>query len=189
MWVHKSDLSKRIDDNDQFISPDGTQYPRNFPKEAIKGMFWVTQTPRPNDAENVVTGSRIELLGGAAVEVWESTPKDQAEIDGIVATTLAQRKAEMISWIKEDASRVILGRFPTFTQSNMNGEMNRINFVRGTRALTDDENDFVAMFIASFEWACAVRAMSNIIEAEVLAASSLEALQSVLTVGRLDAVL
>lgn len=68
-----------IYDYQQYIGEDGTQYPANYPKYEIPGLFPVTETPQPTDASLVVTGFTVNAQ---YVQVWQTREKTAEELSG-----------------------------------------------------------------------------------------------------------
>jgi hypothetical protein len=68
-----------IYDHQQYIGEDGTQYPPNYPKTEIPGLFPVTETPRPTDLSIVVTGFTINAQH---VQEWITQEKTAEELSG-----------------------------------------------------------------------------------------------------------
>ena len=69
-----------IQDNEQYIAPNGTTYPRNFPKDEIAELFPVTLAAQPENT--VLLSSSIEPDGnGGYIQVLETRPMTQEEID------------------------------------------------------------------------------------------------------------
>ena len=65
-----------IYDHQQYTSENGTQYPANYPKAEIRGLFLVTETPRPDDPYLVVTGFTIN---SQRIQVWQTREKTEEE--------------------------------------------------------------------------------------------------------------
>lgn len=65
-----------IYDYQQYIAPNGTQYPPNYPKSEIQGLFHVTETPRPDDPYLIVTGF---IINSDHVQVWQTREKTEEE--------------------------------------------------------------------------------------------------------------
>ena len=65
-----------IRDGKPYTAPDGTQYPRNFPKAEIPSLTLVAETPQPDDPLLNVTGFVIDEEYN---QVWqtEEKPADQ----------------------------------------------------------------------------------------------------------------
>ena len=64
-------------ENQQYVSPDGTQYPGNFPKNEIAALHAVTETPQPTDPSLIVLGFTINA---AYTQVWTTRPKTVKEL-------------------------------------------------------------------------------------------------------------
>lgn len=70
MWTDNT-LSP-IANGDDYTDADGTYYPAQFPKADIPGLFPVTETPRPDAAEVIVSGFHIDA---SHTQVWETQPR------------------------------------------------------------------------------------------------------------------
>jgi len=74
-----------IQNNKQYISADGTQYPRNYPKDKIEELFLVTEVSRPEDPTLIVEGF---IIDETYTQVWQTVSKSveelQAEADAIL---------------------------------------------------------------------------------------------------------
>jgi hypothetical protein len=85
---------KPIQDNDQYIAADGTQYPWNYSKDEIPGLFKVTETPRPSDPQLVVLGY---IIDNEHKQFWHTramTPEEQlAYTQSLLAALAAHRYA------------------------------------------------------------------------------------------------
>lgn len=66
-----------VNDADQYIAPDGTKYPYNFPKASIPTLTPVTSTARPTDPTLIVTGFTID---GTYTQVWHTRAMNSAEL-------------------------------------------------------------------------------------------------------------
>lgn len=69
---------KIVRDDDQYITADGTQYPPDYPKDEIPGLFPVQETPLVTPSGKVMTGFHISP---DHVQVWEfrdMTPEELA---------------------------------------------------------------------------------------------------------------
>ena len=67
---------KPIHDGQQYVAPNGTQFPRDFPKNEIPGLRPVILTERPAEVSVVVTGF---IINEQLTQVWQTRPKTQAE--------------------------------------------------------------------------------------------------------------
>ena len=67
---------KPIQPDQQYVAPDGTQYPGNWPKDKISGLTPVTATEKPSDPDLVVTGFFINTQ---REQVWLTRPKTEQE--------------------------------------------------------------------------------------------------------------
>ena len=76
-----------IYDNDQYTAPDGTQYPRNFPKYLINSLHKVTESIQSVDSSHVIDGFTIN---DRYEQVWTIREKTNEEI-------LADKKKAIIS--------------------------------------------------------------------------------------------
>ena len=63
-----------IYDHQQYIGQDGTQYPPNYPKAEIPGLFPVLETPRHTDPSLVVTSFTIN---SQRIQVWQTREKTE----------------------------------------------------------------------------------------------------------------
>ena len=65
--------SRRIPvyDTQQYIAPDGTKYPWDYPKSEIPGLLLVTEVPRPENS--IIHGFSINE---DLVQVWDFTPNE-----------------------------------------------------------------------------------------------------------------
>ncbi|MFH1158909.1 MAG: hypothetical protein V1721_08575 [Pseudomonadota bacterium] len=68
-----------IYDQQQYVGENGTQYPANYPKDEILGLFPVTETPQPTGSFIVVTGFTINAQH---VQVWQTRDKTVEELSG-----------------------------------------------------------------------------------------------------------
>lgn len=69
-----------IENGNQYVAPNGTTYPANFPKDEIEELFPVTLAAQPENT--VLLGSSIEPDGnGGYIQVLETRPMTQEEID------------------------------------------------------------------------------------------------------------
>lgn len=122
---------------------------------------------------------RIAQLGLPALEFrdgawWHPDPDAvQPVIDGY---TLADAVALMIPRVKALAREKILAFLPDWQQSNFNARMNELNEVRFTRALTEAEQGDVDAMRAAWDAAKAIRAASNVHEANLAALDSFAAI-------------
>lgn len=72
---------KPIYDTAQYVAADGTQYPGNYPKDAIAGLHKVTEVPAPTDA--VTTGF---IIDNTYAQVWQSRPYTADEIAAMLVS-------------------------------------------------------------------------------------------------------
>ena len=66
-----------IRSNHPYTAPDGTQYPRNYPKDEIPELTLVTETPKPDDDTLNVTGFVIDENHN---QVWQTEAKPAEQI-------------------------------------------------------------------------------------------------------------
>ncbi len=88
-----------IEDHAEYIAPDGAKYPPNWDKSNIPGLFAVTTTNPPTDANVVVTGYYItEDYTQAWITRLRTSEDDRndalAEIDRLEALETKRRIAE-----------------------------------------------------------------------------------------------
>jgi hypothetical protein len=79
-----------IYDNSPYIAEGGTQYPGNYPKDQIEGLFKVTETAQPTDPTLVVMGFTID---STHTQVWTTRAQTESE----VAATAAQNVIKQAS--------------------------------------------------------------------------------------------
>lgn len=78
MWTDAA--LKIIEDGEPYISPEGTKYPRNFPKNEIPGLIPVEKVDLPQTKDKVI-GFEIQRTNGLPVQVWKTEPKSAEEIN------------------------------------------------------------------------------------------------------------
>lgn len=76
-----------IADGDDYTHADGTYYPPAFPKAEIPGLVPVTETPRPDETDVVVTGFTI---GADLVQVWQTEPRPAKSPEEVAAEARAK---------------------------------------------------------------------------------------------------
>lgn len=60
---------KAVQNTDQYVAPNGTQYPANYPKDQIPGLVAVMETAMPTDPTVKVTGYVID---NTHTQVWQT---------------------------------------------------------------------------------------------------------------------
>ena len=94
MTLYTDSTRKPVHECDSYISPDGTQYPANFPKEEIPDLVVVTETPRPSDSSLVVTGFAIDETN---TQVWLTRAKTEEELMNEADAALAVRQGDALT--------------------------------------------------------------------------------------------
>ena len=79
-YILNGDLANPIEDTAPFVGSDGTHYPWNWDKSTVLGMVQVIETTRPDETQNRVTGSHVELVGGVPTRVWDYIPKTAQDL-------------------------------------------------------------------------------------------------------------
>lgn len=95
MWTNESLIV--IQDNDEYINAEGTQYPSNYPKDEIAGLFEVVEIARPNNPSKKVTGFHIEEDDGVYTQVWDEVDKTSEELEADLENAKLQKKYELYS--------------------------------------------------------------------------------------------
>lgn len=77
----------------QYVAPDGTQYPPNYPKDEIPALSLVTEAAQPEDESLVVTGF---IINEEKQQVWQTRPKTDKELSA--DADLKRRRALSQKW-------------------------------------------------------------------------------------------
>ena len=96
-YIFNGDTSIEINDGAAWVSPDGTQYPANFPKDEIAGLTAIIETARPVDPLSIVTGSIVEIINGDPTRVWQSRLKTADELAVEASSAIKQQIAMLES--------------------------------------------------------------------------------------------
>jgi hypothetical protein len=69
-----------VQDNAPYRDSNGTNYPRNYPKDEIAELFPVQETPKDTDPNVVIEGFHIEKIESNYVQVWNVRSKTEEEL-------------------------------------------------------------------------------------------------------------
>lgn len=97
MTIYTDLTLKPIYQGQNYISPDGTQYPSNYPINTIPNLVVVQETPKPTDNNLIVTGFIIDKN---YTQVWQTKQKTAQEIENenvIALNNLKQQRNSLLS--------------------------------------------------------------------------------------------
>lgn len=91
LWIHAS--GQVVDDLEDFVAPDGTNYPGAWPKADIPGMSPVILSPCPDDPSVVILSYTVDR--DTKTQVWETRSKTAEE--------LVAEETNLISRVNQEA--------------------------------------------------------------------------------------
>lgn len=101
--MYRTPDGSRIEDDDQYMAPNGTQYPHTFPKGEINGLLPITTAAAPSITKyQTLAEGPLEFVGGAWRQTWIVTNWTAEQI----AASLAAAKTALILKIDVDTDAI-----------------------------------------------------------------------------------
>lgn len=93
-----------VHDKQQYTASDGTQYPKNYPKDEIAELTKVIETSMPNLPDIKVTGWHLDENCTQVWDVLQKTEKESAEeANNEVLAEISRLEAEVTERRKREA--------------------------------------------------------------------------------------